>query len=252
MIDKKVIGVWSPKGGCGKSFIATNIGAYCASKGCLTGIIEVDRQHSSDTSILNIDMPKGKSLRNSIYSEEEMKMVKNFHENPRKHRDLFLLALNLDDKVDDLHSISKESINRLYNYCRERFNLLIIDMPSSYLEYTSYLGWYFVDELFVVIDNDINSVYALRKYLKQFQELNIDIGKISLIVNKNIGVIDKKAIELMTNLKVYATIPFSKKIISDMNNSKTIFQSYGTLIDWRIKKVLKGVGEDLLREHQGN
>lgn len=247
MTKENTIGIWSPKGGCGKSFIAASLGVCLDKKGVVTGLLEAHRQHSSLPNVLNVDIPINKGLKEMIY--EDSTNIKDFFSNDvKRYKNLSIMGLSKENKIDDLHRLSEKQIEDLYIKCKEAFQVLIIELPSSYVEFTSYIGWFFVKRLLVVVDNDINSIMALRKYVFLFKELGIDINNIYLIVNKDMGAIELKAIELLTGLKIGTVVPFSKRVISDMNNGQTIFKTKGTFGDFRIKKAIENLARVVMLE----
>lgn len=248
MIDKKVYALWSPKPGTGTSFLTANLGKYSSMQGYLTGVIDLNRQYSSLPHILNLNTHKDKSLRNALFTDNDREVITNFEENERQQKYLFSLGLNPNDSIDDLHELEKGHIERLFKISKEKFNVLFLDLPTSYIEYTSYIGWFFAEKIIIVIDNDINSVFALRKYLKQFDELNIKKDKLILVINKDIGILEEKDIEMITGLKVKSSIPFSKHIIKDSNEGKTIFDAGGNFKDKYIQKQIKFIFEQLIKE----
>ncbi|SKC78775.1 AAA family ATPase [Maledivibacter halophilus] len=248
MIDKRVFALWSPKPGTGTSFLTANLGKYSSMEGYLTGVIDLNRQYSSLPHILNIHPQKNKSLRNALFTDNDRDVIINFQENEKNQKYLFVLGLNPGDSVDDLHELERKDIERLYQIAKEKFNIVFLDLPTSYIEYTSYIGWFFAEKIIVVIDNDINSLFALRKYLKQFEELNIKKDKLILVVNKDIGIISKKDIKLITGLDVKSIIPFSKHIVMDSNEGKTIFDAGGNFKDRYIQNQIKYIFEELIEK----
>lgn len=250
MIDKKVYALWSPKAGTGTSFLTANLGKYSSMQGYLTGVIDLNRQYSSLPHILSVNTHKDKSLRNAFFTDNDREVITNFEENEKQQKYLFSLGLNPNDNIDDLHELERGHIERLFKISKEKFNILFLDLPTSYIEYTSYIGWFFAEKIIIVIDNDINSVFALRKYLKQFDELNIKKKKLILVINKDTGILDKKDIEMITGLKAKSSIPFSKHIIKDCNEGKTIFDAGGNFKDRYIQKQIKIIFNQLIKEEE--
>lgn len=248
MIDKKVYALWSPKPGTGTSFLTANLAKYSAVKGNLTGSIDLNRQYSSLPQLLNIENKKEKSLTNAFFTDNDRDVITNFDENEKEQKYLFVLGLSPNDKVDSLHELEKGHIERLLKIAKEKFNILFLDLPTSYLEYTSYVSWFFAEKIVVVIDNDINSLFSLRKYMKQFEELNIKKDKFILVVNKDIGIMEKKDIEMITGVSPKSFIPFSKHVIKDCNEGKTIFDAGGSIKDKAIQKEIKKIYDELLEE----
>lgn len=239
-LDKKVYAVWSPKGGVGKTFIAAHLAKLSASKGFLTGVIDFNRQSPSTTAALDIKLPREKSLREALYCENDNEVISNFHNNEKKERFLFCTGLNINNKVDDLYEVTDLQIVRLIEIARNKFNILFLDLPSSYFELTSYESLKVADRIVIVIDNDYNSIVALQGYLNFLSEVNIPKNRFHLVLNKDMGIISEKEIEKLCGISVSATIPFNRHLVKDMNEGRTIFENGGGIKDrWATKSILK-------------
>ncbi|KAB3534065.1 hypothetical protein F8154_09875 [Alkaliphilus pronyensis] len=239
-IDKKVYAIWSPKAGVGKSFLTAHLAKASSLKGNFTGVIDFNRQTSSLPAILDIDIPANKSLKEALLTERDTDVIINYHVNDKKDKNLFCLALNNTNKVDELNELEDIKIIRLLQLSRPKFNILFLDLPSSYYELTSYESWKYADKIIVVIDNDYNTLIALKGYLVQFSELNIPLNKLVLIVNKDIGLLHEDEVFQITGLQVKSKIPFSKQVVKDMNNGKTVYENGGGIKD---TKIIRGVNK---------
>ncbi|SCY18067.1 AAA family ATPase [Alkaliphilus peptidifermentans] len=239
-LDKKVYAIWSPKAGVGKSFLAAHLAKLSSQDGYLTGVIDFNRQSPSLPSILDIHPPNEKSLKEALLTDKDSDVIINFHNNDKKDKNIFCLALNYNNKVDELNELEDDKVLRLLELARPKFNILFLDLPTSYYELTSYESWKYADKIIVVIDNDYNSIVALKGYLKQFSEINIPLSKLVLIINKNLGILDFNEVKEISGLHVTAKIPFYKHVIKDLNEGKTVFENGGSYKD---KKIIKGVNE---------
>ncbi len=239
-IDKRVFAIWSPKAGVGKTLIAAHLARYAASKKLLTGIIDLNRQCPSAAAALDIRLPREKSLKEALYTERDSEVITNFHNNQKINENLFCLALNLNNKVDDLFEVTDAQISRLLQISKNKFNLLLLDLPTSYFELTSYEGLKFADKIIAIIDNDYNSLVALKGYLNFFTEINIPHKDIILVVNKDMGLLSEEEIYKVCNIPIAAVIPFNKHLVRDMNEGKGAFENGGGLKD---RRLTKGIAE---------
>lgn len=236
-IDKKVYAIWSPKGGVGKTFITSHLAKYASTKGLLTGVIDFNRQAPSTAAALNIRLPREKSLKEALYTERESDVITNFHNN-EKDKDLFCTGLNVNNDVDDLFEVTDHQIIKLLEIAKSKFNILLLDLPTSYLELTSYESWKHADKIVVVIDNDYNTIVALKSYIKFLKEVNIPLNNLIVVINKDMGLLSGQEVEEMCGLPVSVTIPFYKQIVKDMNEGKTVFETGGSFKD---RKIIQGI-----------
>ena len=247
-IDKKVYAVWSPKGGVGKTLITAHLAKLSTVKGLLTGVIDLNRQTASIPAALDIRLPSEKSLREALFTEHDSDVITNFHNNEKNNRLLFCVGLNINNKVDDLFEVTDTQILRLLEISKTKFNILFLDLPTSYFELTSYESLKFADKIIVIIDNDYNSVVALKAYLKFLEEINIPLQNILLVINKDMGLLSEKEILEMCNLSVCAIVPFNKHLVKDMNEGKTVFDNGGSYNDRKtinsIEKIFKVLIDD--------
>lgn len=247
-LDKKVYAIWSPKGGVGKTFIAAHLAKMSAQRGYLTGVIDFNRQSPSTTAALDIALPREKSLREALFCENDNEVISNFHNNEKKEKFLFCTGLNINNRVDDLYEVTDLQIVRLLEIARNKFNILFLDLPSSYFELTSYESLKVADRIVIVIDNDYNSIVALQGYLRFLNEVNISKSNFYLVVNKNMGLISEEEIEKLCGISVSATIPFYRHLVKDMNEGKTVFENGGGFKDRLIANNILRIFELLITD----
>ena len=248
-IDNKVFAIWSPKGGVGKTFIAGHLAKYAASKKLLTGVIDFNRQTPSITTSLDIKLPREKSLKEALFTERDTDVIVNF-QNHQRNNNLFCLALNMTNKVDDLLEVTDQQVLRLLQIAKNKFNILFLDLPTSYFELTSYEGLKFADKIIIVIDNDYNSVLALKQYLKFFSEINIALNNLILVMNKNMNLISEEEILKLCGIPIRVTFPFNKQLIRDMNEGKTVYQNGGGLKDYKLIRGIEDIFALLIMDTQ--
>lgn len=248
--DKKVIAFWSPVSHTGKSFIASNIATKLSDEDFFVGVIDLNKQFSSLPVLLDLEIPKEKSLLNAFNANNEAEMLKNFVKHP--DRDLYLLALNIDNKIDELHKLVPSKINNLISICREKFDVLLVDLPSSYIELTSYeVLKNHSENTVVVFDNDINTVTAYKKYVEFFKEVNISTNDFSYVMNKDDGLIDIKEIEEQLGIEIEFIIPNKKFITKSTNEGKPIMEIVpSSRAEKNVVKNLKNLTNTLVYEKE--
>lgn len=247
-MDKRVFAIWSPKAGVGKTLIAAHLARYAASKKLLTGVIDLNRQSPSIPAALDIKLPREKSLKEALYTERDSEVITNFHNNPKSNENLFCLALNLNNKIDDLFEVTDLQISRLLQISKNKFNLLLLDLPTSYFELTSYEGLKFADKIIAVIDNDYNTLVALKGYLNFFTEINIPHKDIILVMNKDMGLLSGEEVYKVCNMPIAAVIPYSKHFVKDMNEGKSVFDNGGSIRDQRLIRSIADIFKQLTIE----
>lgn len=217
----KTISFWSPKPGTGVSTIASAIAFQGVQSGKFTGIIELSRQYSSLPWIMGMPIPEDKSLYNAMLSQEESEIMRNFVR--YKDKDLYLMALNRLNDAADLHDLNVDQVDTLLETCKEKFDWLVLDLPSSYLEATSFQAIkYHSDIVVVVLDNNVTTLAAWKVYEQLFQDTSISLSKFIFVMNKDIGLIDTIEVKEKTGIEICCKIPELSQIIKFGNEGTSL------------------------------
>ena len=204
-----VISFFSTKGGVGRTTLAVNLAVSLASKGKKVLLIDASLQFGDVAITLN--QPAKRTIYNLVESGEEVTLGA-IEKNIIKHEcglDLLLAPKEpafAEAVKSDLILKIVESVQTVYNY-------VIFDLPPSITEKELAI----LDRsnmVFLVATLEISSLKNTKICLKTFSDINFDLSKIKLILNKDIPNVGfgKEDLESGLSIPVYATVPMESEI----------------------------------------
>lgn len=228
--NRKVILVWSPLGGLGKTTIAANLAAKAAKEGYITAHIELSRYGASVPGLLLSKMDHGKSIKNAVESKEEREILNCFAET--KYENLFTLSMHPENTLDDLHVFPIEDIKRVIQVARTNFDMVFLDTPSEYNE-TGMMAAFesYPDRFIQILDNNLSSWHSLKLCDLLFTELkSIVLPKPITIINKDEGYLNNSMIDEIGRSMI--TIPPLKSRIYKIPyiSKMPFYHNEGTLV----------------------
>ena len=172
----RVIAVFSPKGGCGTSFIAANLAAGIHAQ---TALIDLNLQASS------LDLYLGLKPRFSWVD-----MVENYARLDDKILASLLLPFNdrlsllaAPARAEDAEEVRAEQIHDVICAARARFDYVVLDVMHTFDALTlSALD--VADEILLVLGLDIVAVRTAQRALAIFQRLEYPREKTRLVLNR--------------------------------------------------------------------
>jgi len=185
----KAIAVFSSKGGCGCSLIATNLAVVQTTP---TVLVDLNLQ-SGDLELMLGLRPKF-SLADVVENRERLDDALLASYLTEHSKNVSLLAAPI--KAESAEDIEPKHIYEIMELLRHRFDSVIIDTPHSFDALTiSALDY--ADQILVVLTLEIHAIRSTRRALEIFDRLGYPRKKIRLVVNrwsKNIE-LDQKQVE---------------------------------------------------------
>jgi pilus assembly protein CpaE len=185
----RAIAVFSSKGGCGTSLIATNLALMQPSP---TVLVDLNLQ-SGDLELMLGLKPKF-SLTDVVENRERLDEALLMSYVTPHSKNLSLLAAPL--KAESAEDIEPRHIYEIMELLRQHYDCVIIDTPHNFDSVTiSALDH--ADQILVVLTLEIHAIRSTRRALEIFDRLGYSRKKIRLIVNrwsKNID-LDQKQVE---------------------------------------------------------
>jgi pilus assembly protein CpaE len=175
----RAIAVFSSKGGCGVSLIATNLAMLQTTP---TVLLDLNLQ-SGDLELMLGVRPKF-SLADTLLQSYLTQHSKN----------VSLLAAPL--KAESAEDIEPRHIYEVMELLRQRFDTLIIDTPHSF-DAVTISALDHADQILMVLTLEIHAIRSTRRALEIFDRLGYPRKKIRLVVNrwsKNVE-LDQKQVE---------------------------------------------------------
>jgi len=185
----RAIAVFSSKGGCGCSLIATNLAML---QNTPTVLVDLNLQ-SGDLELLLGLRPKF-SLADVVENRERLDDALLTSYLTPHSKNVSLLAAPI--KAESAEDIEPRHIYEIMESLRHRFDTVIIDTPHSF-DAVTISALDHADQILVVLTLEIHAIRSTRRALEIFDRLGYPRKKIRLVVNrwsKNID-LDQKQVE---------------------------------------------------------
>jgi MinD-like ATPase involved in chromosome partitioning or flagellar assembly len=228
------VGLYAPKGGVGKTVIAMNLAAACASHSRVERccLIDLDRQFGNVIHTLGIDTNANIAdfSRNISPDSSWQEVEENLYEH---HTEGFYI---LPAPKDLLHAegLTPEDIAKTLQVLKKHFDVVIIDLSPNIDQLTLEV-FQNVDATFLVSTTDLPTNNSLTDFLGMYEkQLHLDSSKLHLVLNryvKKTGITPKSiqaafpGIPLIASMKedINVQLSVNKRSILTLRNPKSDF-----------------------------
>ena len=177
----RVVAVFSPKGGVGRTTIAVNLGVAAASSlGKKTVVMDASFQFGDVGVLLNLN-PKNKSIAEVIADLD--------HETPETIEG-WVIGHSSGVKVllappgpEQAELITPTVVKRVLELLRASHDLVIVDCTASFNE-TTLAVLDAADSILTVLSLEITSIKNMRLFLEVAEQLGYDRNKVRLVLNR--------------------------------------------------------------------
>jgi pilus assembly protein CpaE len=245
----KVIGVYSPKGGAGRTTIAVNLAIALREGSTRVALIDGNLQFGDVAVFLNeqgkntiLDLaPRSKELDPDIVQEVML-----------THKASGIDVLAAPDRPDFnvYGKVSGEAFQELLEYLRRLYDFIVVD-TSSLLDQIWAATMDAAQLILLVVTQDIPSIKHTSAYLKMAESEGIKREKFFVVMNKydkRINIAPERVGEIL-RAPVAATIPFDDKFVSNAINSgkpfmmdkktEVVSRAIQTVVDQMKEKIVK-------------
>jgi pilus assembly protein CpaE len=172
----KAIAVFSSKGGCGCSLIATNLAMLQTSP---TVLVDLNLQ-SGDLEVMLGVRPKF-SLADVVENRDRLDdaLLANY----LTHHSANVSLLAAPSKAESAEDIEPKHIYEVMELLRQRYETVIVDTPHSF-DATTISALDHADQILVVLTLEIHAIRSTRRALEIFDRLGYPRKKIRLVVNR--------------------------------------------------------------------
>jgi pilus assembly protein CpaE len=232
----RIIGVYSPKGGSGRTTIAVNIAIALREGNHRIALIDGSLQFGDVAVLLNeqgkntiLDLaPRVKELDPDIVQEVML-----------THKASGIDVLAAPDRPDFniLGKVSGEAFQELLDYLRRLYEYIIVD-TSTTLDQIWAATMDAASIVILVVTQDIPSIKHTSAFLKMAESEGIKRDKFLVVMNKfdkKVNIAAERVGEIL-HVPVATTIPFDDKFVSNAINSGKPF-----MIDKKVEIVSRGI-----------
>lgn len=210
----KVVAVLACKGGCGASFVATNLAYLMASefsRSC--ALVDLDLQYGDASFYLGAGATKNNisDLTHQIERLDAQLLLSCLH--PVAPR-LSLLAAPQD--METALSITAMQLEKVLRLARQKHDVVVLDMHRA-LDALAIQALDMADVVCLVMDNTMPAVRDAKRQIKLLRSLGYADDKLRVLVNRydSHGFVDLKSIEEALGLPVVHTLPLQWAAVTE-------------------------------------
>ena len=214
----KVATVFSSKGGCGKTFLSTNLAVSLARDGAEVALVDLDL-HFGDVAIMLHLFPS-----HTIYDAAQSPgldalSLKSF----LTHHDSGVWALVAPTEPTVADTINTGTIANVLKLLRSAFDYVVIDTPPAFSE-PVLSAFDESDWLIMLATLDVPSIKNLRLTLQTMELLHFPKGRIRVVVNRADSKVGLRMpdVEKLLSSPVDTTIPSSRSVPLSVNKGNPI------------------------------
>lgn len=209
----KVIVVVSPKGGAGKTAVASNLSVALAQRHP-GRVVAVDLDVQFGDLGLALSLSPERTLAQLARSTQIDPTTVKLHLTPTQNG-LFVMA-SADDPVD-AESIKSAHVSQILPILAKSFDFVVVDTPAG-LDDLTLAALECATDLLLVSSLDVTSIRSLRNALDAFDRIGISAERVLLLnrANSKVGLSPSDAEDVM-GMKIACSIPSTREIPLSLN-----------------------------------
>jgi pilus assembly protein CpaE len=214
----RVVTVFSSKGGCGKTFLSTNLAVALSRNGAEVALVDLDL-HFGDVAIMLHLFPSHTIYDATQSSGLDALTLKSFL--TRHDSGIWTLVAPTEPTVAD--TISPATIGSILKLLRSAFDYVVIDTPPAFSE--PVLGAFDESDWLVMLATlDVPSIKNLKLTLQTMELLHFPKHRIRVVVNRADSKVGLRLpdVEKLLSSSVDATIPSSRSVPLSVNKGSPI------------------------------
>lgn len=213
--DHKVITVFSSKGGCGKSFVSSNLAVALADATAEeVAMIDLDLQFG-DLAIM-LQLFPARTIFDAAQNLERLDSeALRGYLTPHRGK-VLLLAAPLEPGLSE--TISADAVAKIIRLLRESFKFVVVDTPPSFTDHVL-AALDESDECVLMTSMDVPSIKNMKLSLQTLQLLGFGRERIRLVLNRadsKVG-LTVQAVEKTLGTTVDVSIPSSRDVSVSIN-----------------------------------
>lgn len=222
---KKIIVVFSNKGGTGVTTIACNIAVGLAQmESCSVALVDLVLQHGDVSSFLNVTPPYTiVDIVNNLHRADA-----NFLKNSLAKHSSGTYLLTEPCKPEDADSISNSHISQLLSKLRWTFDYVVVDGGHQF-DGRTISALDLADAIYVVLLLDMPTIRSTFRCLEVLRRLGYSQEKVKLILNRfdpKKDVISSREVENTLGYPIYWKLPNDfNSVITAINQGQPIFDA---------------------------
>jgi len=215
--DGRIITVFSPKGGTGKTVTATNLAtSFAKYAGKRTLLLDLDLQFGDAAIMLGIEPEK--TIQDLVVAPGELDPEKLAGYTTRHSSGLDVLPAPI--RPEDAELVTEQKLSRLLEVAKESYDVIVVD-TSPFFHGPMLATLDRTDDLLLVCGLDVPTIKNVRLSLQTLQLLSFPTERIRIILNRansNVGM-KRGEVEAALEAKVRFEVPSDRAVPLAVNRS---------------------------------
>jgi pilus assembly protein CpaE len=216
----KIVTVFSPKGGTGKTVTATNLAAACAKfEGRKTLLLDLDLQFGDAAIMLGVEPEK--TIYDLVVAPGELDTEK--LAGYTTHHACGLEVLPAPLRPEDAELVTEAKLGRLLEVARESFDVIIVD-TSPFFHGPMLATLDRTDELLLLCSLDVPTLKNVRLALQTLDLLSFPKQRVRIVLNRSNSKVGMKPneVEGALGMKVRFEIPSDRAVPLAVNRGNPV------------------------------
>ena len=213
----RVITVFSPKGGTGKTVTATNLSAcFAKNSGKKTLLLDLDLQFGDAAIMLGIEPEK--TIQDLVTAPGELDPEKLAGYTTRHSSGLDVLPAPI--RPEDAELVTEAKLARLMDVAKESYEVIVVD-TSPFFHGPMLATLDQSDDLLLVCGLDVPTIKNVRLSLQTLQLLSFPVERVRVVLNRansNVGM-KKGEVEAALETKIRFEVPSDRVVPLAVNRS---------------------------------
>jgi len=215
--DGRIITVFSPKGGTGKTVTATNLAtSFAKYGGKRTLLLDLDLQFGDAAIMLGIEPEK--TIQDLVVAPGELDPEKLAGYTTRHSSGLDVLPAPI--RPEDAELVTEQKLSRLLEVAKESYDVIVVD-TSPFFHGPMLATLDRTDDLLLVCGLDVPTIKNVRLSLQTLQLLSFPTERIRIVLNRansNVGM-KRGEVEAALEAKIRFEVPSDRAVPLAVNRS---------------------------------
>jgi pilus assembly protein CpaE len=236
----KIVTVFSPKGGTGKTVTATNLAAACAKfEGRKTLLLDLDLQFGDAAIMLGIEPEK--TIYDLVVAPGELDAEKLAGYTTKHACGLEVLPAPL--RPEDAELVTEAKLGRLLEVAREAFDVIVVD-TSPFFHGPMLATLDRTDELLLLCSLDVPTLKNLRLALQTLDLLSFPKQRVRIVLNRSNSKVGMKPneVEGALGMKVRFEVPSDRAVPLSVNRGNPVVLAEESA---DVSKAIKAMAKEL-------
>ena len=215
----RVVTVFSPKGGTGKTVMASNLSAALAKSGKKTLLLDLDLQFGDAAIVMGIEPEK--TVYDLVVAPGELDFEKLAGYTTKHPCGLDVLPAPL--RPEDAELVTESKITRLIEVARECYDVIVVD-TSPFFHGPMLATLDRTDELLVLCGLDVPTLKNVRLALQTLELLSFPMNRVRFVLNRantKVG-LSKREVESALKVEINAEVPSDRAVPVAVNQGNPV------------------------------